>query len=1066
MADERYGSDMLKEENIDIEAEVDTDTDTEVVAEDVNGDAVESDAVESDVVNNEVVDVADGEEVANNEDVDVDVAEATQSEQGGKGYIHVSCIEDGDSVCKDIEAYGFTCNILGSDADITTLYHSIHGACEVVIIEPSAGYIDGGNEMAYQVREALVCGIEPVIICRREISELGRKFENEPRVTVIKGTSPSGLLHLLYVEKLCRHGELFSRDTCRRDELGDIIRQAVDAWQGNAASERCIAQRYMQGDGLPVLYKQGVFWYLRAVEHGSIRSIVGLGDCYFYGKGSPENKKKGYEKYCEAVERGSAEGNLRRGVCLLEGAGCEADCEEAYNCFKTALKIKKGYAEAEYYVGVCLWRGLGAEVSVADAKGHLLRAAKGNYIPALIMLGDIFSQRCSDDHNPALSFEYYSRAAQQGSVEGLYKKGLALASGDGCPRDSVAAYECFLEGAKAKDPACLCSLGMCYEFGEGCECDYSRAFEYYTQAAERGYPAAINNLGGCYFYGHGVIRDRARAIELFERASAKGDRNAMARLGICYESGIECERDTRRAFGYYSDAAASGNSIAAYKAAMCCESGIGVEKSFSRAFYYYERAANLGHPDAMKRVADCLADGIGVDKDYWAAYKWYTKGAEAKVAECFLQMAHFSFKGIGTAKNYANAYHCYVKANELGADPEETALRIGICNLRGLGTQKNYSKALGWFKQASAHGSANGMFLCGECYMYGAGCERDTERAVKYYASAANAGHARAAVALGDCYVNGTGVKQSMAQALSLYKRAMTHDSAEAYYKAACVQDEMGADMGNAVLPNLFRSANKGYIPAVLFLGKLYDAGRGVPQNSEKAAEKYLKAISLGIEKRKILLFSLPERNKDEADIMHSASVDATYRLGMLKGRHARGVEEYTQAFEYLAGAAATGSHDAQAEVVRIYAEGGDLQNYFRSEVHSGDPDPVAIANAMNKLGDAWYEGKPLISKNDRAAVKCYRVAAQMGQNDAAYSLGWCLRHGVGGKVDDAEAARWLKLAADNGNPHAAYSYGLCCEEGSGMDHPNIREAATYYRKAAAAGHIEAKKRHLKMMDK
>lgn len=1048
MTDEIYGAELNAEMNAEQSAELNAECGEDDVALEAACDELAGD----DIAGDEPV----GDELAGEGDA--------EGESCGQGYIHIGCVDEGERICDDIRSYGFTCRVCGADADITALHHSIHGASEVIVVESADG--DRVNEAAYQVREALVCGIDPIIICRREISELGRKFENESRVTLIRGASTAEMLHLLYVERLCRHSELFLRDACRRDDLGDAVKQAVDAWQGNAASERCIAQRYMQGDKLPTLYKQGVFWYQRAVEHGSIMSIVGLGDCYFYGKGCPENRKKGYEKYCEAVERGSAEGNLRKGICLMDGAGCEVDCDEAYNCFKTAMKIKKGYSEAEYYVGLCLWKGLGVEVAPADAKGHLLRSAKGNYVPALIMLGDIFAQRGGDDHNPALAFEYYSRAADQGSAEGLYRKGMALASGDGCQKDGAAAYECFMSGARAKDAACLCALGMCYEFGQGCDISYERAFEYYGQSAERGYPAAINNLGGCYYYGHGVSRDRKKAIELFERASAKGDRNATARLGICYESGVDCERDMRRAFGYYADAAASGSGIAAYKAALCCESGAGVEKSFKRAFYYYERAAMLGHAESMKRTADCLADGIGVDQDYWTAFKWYTKGAEEKNADCYMQMAHFCFKGIGTAKNYVKAYHCYTKAYELGADPEETTLRIGICNLRGLGVQKSYSKALGWFKLAAANGSANGMFLCGECYLYGAGCERDPERAVKYYASAANAGHARAAVALADCYFDGVGVRASTASALSLYKRAAAHDSAEAFFKIARTQDTLGADMVGEVLPSLFRSANKGYIPAILYLGRLYDEGRGVPQNSEKAAEKYLKAISLVIEKRKVLLFSLPERVRDEMNIMHESSVEATYRLGMLKGKHARGVEEYTQAFEYLAGAAATGSHEAQVEVARIYAEGGDLQAYFCSETHSDEPDAVAVANAMNKLGDAWYEGKPLISKNDRAAVKCYRVAAQMGQNDAAYSLGWCLRHGVGCKVDDFEAAKWLKLAADNGNAHAAYSYGLCCEEGSGMDHPNIREAATYYRKAAAAGHPEAKRRHIKMMSK
>jgi TPR repeat protein len=71
------------------------------------------------------------------------------------------------------------------------------------------------------------------------------------------------------------------------------------------------------------------------------------------------------------------------------------------------------------------------------------------------------------------------------------------------------------------------------------------------------------------------------------------------------------------------------------------------------------------------------------------------------------------------------------------------------------------------------------------------------------------------------------------------------------------------------------------------------------------------------------------------------------------------------------------------------------------------------------------------------------------------------LRHGVGIAENDSESLKWLKLAADKGHVHAAYSYGLCCEEGAGTGIKNLREARSYYRKAASLGHREAAKRYM-----
>lgn len=978
-------------------------------------------------------------------------------------YIHIGADAD-EPFLEVFKKYGFSYLCYSSGDNLTELRDSMLGARIAVIFE-SHDVIEGNRLMAYQVREALACKKQVIIVCKKEHTDFARKFESEENISVIKSGSAAEMLHLLFVEQLCKIPELYSDADCTRDGYGDMMHHAVDAWRGVAASEKHLADRYLVGDLLPMLSNKAVFWYTRAKEHGSLRAIVALGDCYFSGNGCPENKKKAYELYTEAAEQNKPAGIFKVGKCKLYGYGCEEDAEGAYQHFRLAASIERDYPEAEYYIGLCQRDGLGAEISSAEAKAHFLRSAKGSYVPAFIALGGLFSDVSTDDYNPTLAFEYYSRAAAQGNVDGLYNRGLMLSQGVGCRGDAELARECFEKGAKQKDMRCLCSLGICYEYGIGCDIDYVRAVECYSQAADRAYAAAVNNLGGCYYYGHGVARDRKKALELFERAALFGDTNAMTRLGLCYESGVDCEKDTKKAFGYFQRASQYNNAIAAYKTALCYESGTGVEVDFKKAFAHFELAASLGHTQAMWHTANYLSDGVGTQRDFWAAFKWYSRGAEAGHADCYLQMAHFAFKGVGTVKNYSKAFFCYNKAFELGADRKESAIRIGVSYLRGLGVKENRAQALEWFKKAAAAGSTDAIFLCGESYFFGSGCEQDFRIASQYYTLAAREEHVRATVALARCYEQGLGVPQSNKRAAILYKRASNYDNAEANFGlASLIYENGGSEEGVKAL--LFRASNKGHALATLLLGDFYEQGLGMPQNFDKAADKYLGAMALGMAKQKTLLFSMPERDKENREKIHSASVTATYKLGLLRGRHSRSVGDYTRAFEYIAGAAATGSDEAQIEIAKIYASGGDLQAYFKSERQADEPTSAAIADAMNKLGDTWYEGKPLLAKNDRAAVKCYRISANLGNANAAYSLGWCLRHGVGAVVNDVEAAKWLKKSADLGNPHAAYSYGLCCEEGSGMEIPNMRGAATYYRKAAAAGHTEARKRHLRILGK
>jgi TPR repeat protein len=192
----------------------------------------------------------------------------------------------------------------------------------------------------------------------------------------------------------------------------------------------------------------------------------------------------------------------------------------------------------------------------------------------------------------------------------------------------------------------------------------------------------------------------------------------------------------------------------------------------------------------------------------------------------------------------------------------------------------------------------------------------------------------------------------------------------------------------------------------------------------------------------------------------------------MLIAREATDISGYIRSFEYIALSASMGYGGAQNEIARIYASGGDLAEYYNSPFFVPDArfegtdtliGKAPLADAMNKLGDTFFDGKSSLRKNDEAAARCYRYAAELGHADGCYSYGWCLRHGVGIHENNAEAAKWLKMAADKGNVNAAYSYGLCCEEGSGTGVTNKREAIFYYRMAAGNGHVDAARRFLKL---
>ena len=721
------------------------------------------------------------------------------------------------------------------------------------------------------------------------------------------------------------------------------------------------------------------------------------------------------------------------------------------------------------------------ELSQDEGLTLIRKSAEDGAAVSWLYLGGLCSDEDSAHYNPAQAFECYSRAAEIGESEGYYRKGLCYASGFGCDKDEKTAVDCFMSAARMGNADALCSLGICREFGIGCDINYSMAVGFYMRAADNGSITAINNLGGCYFYGHGVSADKEKAIGLFTRAASLGSAAAECRLGICRESGEGCEKDEAIAFEHYTKAAEAGNATALYRLAMCYDKGIGTEQNFAGAFKYYEKAAALGCAEAMYESGMMSKSGRGTKKDAAAAYKMFSAAAEAGYSDAEYEVGNCYFDGTGTVRNRESAYLRYNLAYKADNNNGKAVFKIGLCNLKGLGVAKNETEAFNWFCKGAEIESPAATYMKGECLFYGVGVEENKAEAAKCFEKALsfeyidNERIIPSMLAMANCCEKGLGILKNGERALNLYKQAAEYGDAAAMYNAGRAILSGGAK-GEFSMARTFilRAARRGYLPAMLTMGICADEGRGVPKNRDDAKRWYSRAITADIENYPSM-YEFPQRFADEARLVADSKIEAQYRLGMLLSKTSSSTQDYIRTFEYISTAAAFGHTRAQAEISKIYVHGGDLKGYYESPLSRPDacfengsltPDDKTLGEAMNKLGDAMYDGRGMVKKNEAGAVRCYKTAAELGNADACYSYGWCLRHGVGVRENDAEAVKWLKISADKGNNNACYSYGLCCEEGAGTGIKNKREALSYYRKAAYAGHAEAMQRYILLSDR
>lgn len=709
----------------------------------------------------------------------------------------------------------------------------------------------------------------------------------------------------------------------------------------------------------------------------------------------------------------------------------------------------------------------------------LKKAAEDGCALSWIYLGKLYADANSAMTNPALAFDCFSGAAKLDNEEGYYNLGLCYSEGFGCEKNEALAVENFLRGAEKGCDKCICSLGICREFGIGCDIDYTMAAALYEKAAEKENAMAINNLAGCYFYGHGVEQNKNTAVMLFEKAAALGNANAECRLGICRETGDGCAVDVSAAFTHYEIAAKNGNSIAMHRLALCYDHGIGSEQNYANAFNCYLKAAESGISSAMYEAGLMCKNGRGTKKDESLAYKMFSAAASAGFASAEYEVGNCYFEGIGTVRNRELAFLKYTRAYDVDTQNSAAALKLGLCYLKGLGTQKDEAAAFNWFCRGDELGSPAATYMLGECYFYGVGVDENKSEAVKCYEKAISydyhyddtARTVPATLSLAICLELGLGTEKNPRRALELYKSASeTGDSYANYLTGKAIMSGVGmrAEYAAARI-YILRAARKGYLPAMLTMGILADEGKGMQKNRSDAARWYTKAINSDITKIPDL-YAFPHRFFEMLDTVINSKTEAEFRLGMLIAREDPSAQSYMQAFEHIALAASLGYEPAETEISKIYVFGGDLKAYYESpfseigsKFDNGEltPDKETLGSAMNKLGNALFDGTGMTRKNETAAARCYKIAAEIGNNDACYSYGWCLRHGVGLRENSTEAVKWLKMSADRGNANAAYSFGLCCEEGYDSGIKNRREALRYYRIAAAVGHSEAAQRYI-----
>ena len=199
-----------------------------------------------------------------------------------------------------------------------------------------------------------------------------------------------------------------------------------------------------------------------------------------------------------------------------------------------------------------------------------------------------------------------------------------------------------------------------------------------------------------------------------------------------------------------------------------------------------------------------------------------------------------------------------------------------------------------------------------------------------------------------------------------------------------------------------------------------------------------------------------------------NGNVDAQYHLGLAYDTGQGVSKDYAVAVNWLIKAIDNGNPDAPAEIKRIGKAVPEIaiktynsaRSYYDAKKYKEAAEQYRIAaelgnaDAQYRLGWLYLYGRD-VKQDCQEAAKWYRKAADQGNSDAQHSLGWLYECGLGVKQDYQEAAKWYRKAADQGNSHAQNNLGFLYYRGDGVAQ-DYREAAKWLNKSAEQGNSSA----------
>jgi hypothetical protein len=476
-----------------------------------------------------------------------------------------------------------------------------------------------------------------------------------------------------------------------------------------------------------------------------------------------------------------------------------------------------------------------------------------------------------------------------------------------------------------------------------------------------------------------------------------------------------------------------------------------------KSSYYKEIIEEKKDIDAMFCLGLNFYEGRGgSDKDYYQAFKWFKEAArdEHVFAQYYLGLCHLY--GRGTPQDNHKAWKWLFHASKYFYDKAEVLAAQCVIDKVKISNDLNRDTLLQSFLgPAFFQGNANACFLQSYCALYDIG-----KKDIKYldgFKDAARRGHPKAYYYLGMHFAEN---KKTENIAFKCYEESANRGFIPAFLELGKAY-QLGA--GTPKNPDeafkWFEKAAKENDPEGIFrLGCSYLTGEGVDKDRKKAVKLFQSAVKKASPRALLALLLLAENNPDSSffrgDDSTANDAPVNKQKNTYLGRRAIclkygiGTVKDTDKALKLLQQAPKGNPLIAFELADSYESESDKSKAFYNAVNL-----YKEAAAQGNLRAAWRLGK-LYNRlgNKIDAMPYYRQAADGGHAEAAFELAKLLRKESTSdrNVKLTNVFALVKKAAENGCVRAYYELGDCYYKGEGVE-KNLKLAAQCWEKYESA---------------